>query len=283
VKRGRSPTPLIIVVGPGRLGGALARGLLAAGERVRGWSHRAQATRTWKRLGIRIASRTERAHAALWVLAVPDEAIPAAHASVLPHMGSDAACIHCAGALTWTVLKRGDSARACGSFHPLCAISGPEDSLAGHAAAVAASHRWLEAFLRRLARTLGLSPLRIPERDRAAYHAGAVLGAGAVVALLSLAAESWARLGVAPAARRAALLALARSALNGAKRRGFRDGLTGPWARGDVERIQAHLRALPPKARAAYRVLGVQGVALVSERLTALQRRALTQLLIENT
>jgi predicted short-subunit dehydrogenase-like oxidoreductase (DUF2520 family) len=270
----------VVMVGPGRLGGAMARGLLAARQSVSGWSPDARSAGRWRALGVPPASPAATAWASLWILSVPDDAIRAAHQAVLPHLGPKAVCVHCAGARTLAVLRLSDRGRPCGSFHPLCAISGPTDTLAGHAVAIAGTHSRVRAQLEQLARVLGLMPLRVPEQSRSRYHAGAVLGAGAVVALLSLVEELWVGLSMPPAAARRALLALTRSALGGAERRGWRNGLTGPWVRGDVERVRAHLEALPSHAWAAYQSLGLQGLALAKDSLSQAQQRAMKRLLL---
>jgi len=76
------------------------------------------------------------------------------------------------------------------------------------------------------------------------YHAGASLVSGAVVAVLELAEGCLVRAGVAPDAARAALGALAASAVENVLARGPAAALTGPAARGDVPLVARQLAAL---------------------------------------
>jgi len=69
-----------------------------------------------------------------------------------------------------------------------------------------------------------------------------------------------------PATR--ALLALMRSALRGAERR----GLTGPVVRGDAEIVRAQLAALPRSKSQLYRALSLFALDLAHDRLTPGQR-----------
>ncbi len=130
-----------------------------------------------------------------------------------------------------------------------------------------------------MARDVGLHALRVPEKHRAAYHAGAVLSAGGVVAALSAAVEAFRVAGISEEDALAALLPLTRSALRGVEARGLAAGYTGPIARGDSGVVAAHLAALPPEAAEVYRPLSRRGLQLVGHRLTPEARAALEKLL----
>jgi predicted short-subunit dehydrogenase-like oxidoreductase (DUF2520 family) len=102
---------------------------------------------------------------------------------------------------------------------------------------------------------LGLTPLRVPESGRAAYHAGAALAAGGLVALLDAAVASWEAAGIERRAAERALLPLMRSALGGVEVRGILRGMTGPVVRADTQVVETHLRALPDDVLPLYRLL----------------------------
>ena len=275
----REKTP-IVIVGVGRAGGALALGLERAGWKVSIFPRSAGSVRRAVALGLRVADQVSVETAAVCILAVPDVAVGEVAASLLADLGASTALVHCAGALPLEALGGdGLGGRARGSFHPLVAISSPEDALAGHAVALSATSKPLLAVLRKMAADLGLRPIEVPEDRRAAYHAGAVLCAGAVVALASAAVEALGEAGISEKDAVAALLPLMRSALHGIEQRGLRGGLTGPVVRGDVEVIRAHLAALPADVAPLYRALSLRSLALAGDRLPPDVRARIEELL----
>jgi predicted short-subunit dehydrogenase-like oxidoreductase (DUF2520 family) len=268
----------VVVVGAGRLGGALALALEAKRWPVRVLARSEEARRRVLALGLRPATPEEVAHARVCLLCVPDKAVPQVAEELKPQVERGAALVHTAGALPLTALgaPRG---RVLGSFHPLCAVSDARDSLAGHTVALSTRSRWLRTVLEQMAKDMGLRTLQVPESRRAAYHAGAVLSAGGVVAALSAAVEALRTAGISEADALAALLPLTRSALRGVEARGLAGGLTGPVVRGDAGVVAAHLAALPASVADVYRPLSRRGLALVEPRLTPEARRALRRLL----
>jgi len=247
--------PRLLVVGMGRLGGALATQLQAKGWAVRVRTSSVSGRRAAKSLRLREATEAETRLTPLCFLTVPDGAVASVAASVAPLLGPSAALVHCAGALTLDVLHAAAAGRPTGSFHPLVAVSSADTPLQGHAVAVATRSRLLAPELVRVARALGLSPLRIPESARAAYHAGAALAAGGLVALLEAAVATWETGGIERKAAERALLPLMRSALGGVEARGLLRGMTGPVVRGDADVVEAHLTALPDDVLPLYRQL----------------------------
>ena len=247
--------PRLLVVGLGRLGGALASQLQRAGFQVRVRTRSASGRRTAKGLGLREAGEADLRKARICLLTVPDGALGAVASALAPALAREAALVHCSGALPLDVLHGPAGGRATGSFHPLVAVSGSDTPLAGHAVAVATRSRWLAPELVRLARALDLHPLRVPERGRSAYHAGASLAAAGLVSLLDAAVETWVSAGVDRAPAEKALLGLMGSALAGVRARGLRRGLTGPVVRGDADVVQGHLAHLPAEVAPLYRML----------------------------
>jgi predicted short-subunit dehydrogenase-like oxidoreductase (DUF2520 family) len=256
-------TPRIVIVGLGRVGGAFALGLKRAGWRVTIAPRSKASFRRAKSLKLKVATPNDFAAADLCILAVPDAAI----STVAATMPAGPALVHCAGAFGLDVLP---SARK-GSFHPLVAVSDPRDPVAGHWVAIAASDAKLKTHLAKLAKALKMNAFEVPEAKRAQYHAGAVMSAGLVVALLDAAAEAT---GLPRADIEPALVALARSALRGAGKRGLKASLTGPIVRGDAAVVAKHLATLPPPLAALYRdlsrrALKMLGAAISKTRLLA--------------
>ena len=270
----------ILVIGAGRLGGALALSLSAHRWPVRVLSRTEEGRSRLLALGLKPAQPRDLTQASVALLCVPDKAVPEVARELAPRLGRGTALVHCAGALPLQALgtHRG---HPLGSFHPLCAVSDPRDSLAGHAVALSTRSRTLKAVLRRMAEDLELQVLEVPENRRAAYHAGAVLSAGSAVALMSVAVEALGLAGIGEQQALAALLPLLRSSVRGMEARGLSKGLTGPVARGDSDVVAAHLSALPPEAAAVYRLLSLRALRLAQSRLPPEALSKLTSLLME--
>jgi predicted short-subunit dehydrogenase-like oxidoreductase (DUF2520 family) len=98
----------------------------------------------------------------------------------------------------------------------------------------------------------------VDDADRATYHAAACVASNHVVALLGQAERLAAECGVPFEA----LARLARSSVDNAFALGPRAALTGPVARGDWSTIAAHLDALAPEERSAYRALAREALRL---------------------
>ena len=143
----------------------------------------------------------------------------------------------------------------------------------------------LVAMLAELAEAIGAQPVRVPAGAKAAYHAAAVMAAGAEIALLDAIVVAGPRgrarrAGVAgglPAARRA-------GAGRRPRRSASRAALTGPVVRGDVGTVRAHLEALArlaPDTLDLYRATAEREVAmaLAEGRLTAEQAATLRAVL----
>jgi predicted short-subunit dehydrogenase-like oxidoreductase (DUF2520 family) len=271
----------VAIVGFGRLGGALALGLKRAGWPLTVLPRSDASVRRAAEMNVQLAEHDALKAAQLCILAVPDAAVAAVARTLTADVGPDTALIHCAGALDLSAFGDEPSMlrRPRGSFHPLAAISDPSDTLEGHAVALTASTRALLTTLEELAADLALSPIEVPEARRAAYHAGAVLAAGGVVALISAATEALREAGIAEEDALKALLPLTRSALRGIEQRGLSRALTGPVARGDIAVVQSHLTSLPAELANIYRALALRGLELAKAQLPPETRNALDQLL----
>ncbi len=240
-----------------------------------------ESVRRAAKLTFRLADHEALQGADLCVFAVPDHALAQVAQSLLADLGPTTALVHCAGAFDLTAFGSPAivSGRPLGSFHPLCAISDPLDPLEGHSVALAANGRDLLALLTQMAVALGLKALEVPEARRAAYHAGAVMSAGLMVALASAATAALTEAGVEEGAALEALLGLMRSAIRGVEQRGLVRGSTGPVPRGDLAVVEAHLAALPAELREIYRSLSLRSLLLAKGQLPAETRHALERLL----
>jgi predicted short-subunit dehydrogenase-like oxidoreductase (DUF2520 family) len=220
-----SPTsPLRVgVVGPGRVGTALARALRDAGVDVDGPRGRGE--------------RPERCDAI--VLCVPDAEIATAAESVTaaaPLVG------HTSGATPLSALAHA-GVPAFG-LHPLQSFAHPSVGFAGAGAAVAGSTPDALAFASELAERLGMKPFEIDDDGRAAYHAAASVAANFLVTLEAAAETIAAGAGLEREEARALLAPLVRQTVENVAELGPEAALTGPIARGDDATVEAQRAAI---------------------------------------
>ena|ERR1041385_906930 len=197
----------IVVIGPGRLGSAIARALAARGEHVVG------------PLGRRDPRPTFDDHDVV-LLCVPDDAVATVAADVQPgpFVG------HTAGALSLDALGN----HRAFSIHPLLAVVDGFAGFDGAACAIAGRDSEALAVARDIATRLGMEPIAVDDRLRPLYHAAASMASNYLVTIED-AAE---RIGSAAGVERRHLARLARSALENWERSGAAS-LTGPISRGD--------------------------------------------------
>ncbi len=212
----------IAVIGDGRLGRVLRAALTRAGRSVTGPLGRGATAEG----------------ASLVLLAVPDAEIAAAARTVAPGplVG------HCSGATGLDVLAPHERF----GLHPLMTVpdGAPADVLDGAACAVAGSTPRAEDAARALAAALGLRPIAVADRDRAAYHAAASIASNFLVTLEGAAERLAATAGV----DRAALAPLVRAAVEHWAARGAAGALTGPIARGDEATVLRQRAAVAERA-----------------------------------
>ncbi|MEZ5965667.1 MAG: DUF2520 domain-containing protein [Planctomycetota bacterium] len=250
------------VIGPGKVGQALARRWREAGYHLLGFLGRttAAAERAAAFAGGEALTEPSRLRAATFVLvAVPDARIAEA-AAAAAEAGAVRPCslwLHASGATSLDVLAPLAAAGSrVGSLHPLCPFASADDgyvALPGRAAALSGDARSLR-LLRVLAAAAGMHPVELGEADRGLYHAACALAANGATVLHALATRWFAS--AAPGASRSAAdltESLVAGALQAAMRLGAEEALTGPAARGDVVTLRRHLQAI-----AAHGVAGAE-------------------------
>ena len=208
------------IVGPGRLGHALAGALREAGIEVE------------DPLG-----RGARPEAGVVLLTVSDGEIGAAAAAMPPR----ALIGHCSGATTLEPL----AGHHAFSLHPLMTIpAGRAARFAGAGCAIAGESERALAVARGLADALGMRPVHVADEDRAAYHAAASIAANFLVTLEGAAERLAATAGV----DRARLAPLVRAAVEDWASLGAERALTGPIVRGDEETVARQRAAVEERA-----------------------------------
>ncbi|HEX6254836.1 MAG TPA: DUF2520 domain-containing protein [Euzebyales bacterium] len=266
---GRVSGATVGVIGPGRVGTALALALVDAGHRVV-----AVAGRTGR---APLSAGLERFAAAVpTARVVPATEVPATADIVLVTVGDDALVdvlrglaaadvvrpggrwLHTSGRHGLRVLRpvalAGAHVAAC---HPAQTFPTPEAgraALPGTAWAVTAAEAD-RGWAHDLVATVGGVPVDVRDVDRVRYHAALAVGSNGTSAVVALARDLLLSVGVTDPERFLTPLVRA-SALNAAAHGAA--ALTGPVRRGDGGTVDAHLadlRATMPEAVPAYRAL----------------------------
>jgi predicted short-subunit dehydrogenase-like oxidoreductase (DUF2520 family) len=215
----------LAIVGQGRLGGALAAALAAAGCDVTGPLGRGFDGHGPGRRGTDAV-----------LLCVPDGEIQAAASLVAPGplVG------HCSGATTLAPLAPHEAF----SLHPLMTVTAGGARFAGAGAAIAGSTARATALAAALAAALGMRAVEIADDDRAAYHAAASIASNLLVTLEAAAERIAASAGVS----RELLLPLVRATVENWAALGPERALTGPVARGDEATVTRQRDAVADRA-----------------------------------
>ncbi len=210
----------LAIVGRGRLGNALVAALRDGAEPPLGPFGRGY----------------DGAGADVVLLCVPDGEIATAAAAIAPGplVG------HCSGA---TGLE-GLEPHARFSMHPLMTVTAAGASFADAGAAVAGSSSRAVDTAARLARALGMRPVRVADHDRIAYHAAASIASNFLVTLEAAAERIAGTAGV----DRQLLVPLVRAAVENWASLGPRRALTGPVSRGDMVTVAAQRDAIAERA-----------------------------------
>jgi predicted short-subunit dehydrogenase-like oxidoreductase (DUF2520 family) len=243
----------LAIIGAGRVGRALGRRLRELGWKIGAVITRGEAS---ARRAVRVIG-AGKSHAQMTrqivlsrviLIAVPDDEI-AGVAQELARIGAEElrgkVVLHTSGALDERVL---DHVKACGaavgSIHPLQSFSGVAvPLLEGRAFAVEGDSQAVRVA-RQIARSLGGSPVRIPNGKKVLYHAAATMAASNVLAVEEAATQLLMSVGLKRGQATRALLTLTRQVLENMEQLGPRTAWTGPLSRGDFRVVEAHLEAL---------------------------------------
>jgi predicted short-subunit dehydrogenase-like oxidoreductase (DUF2520 family) len=268
----------IAIVGPGRLGNALAHALTRAGYRItevvsrgRGPSLRkAQAlARDLRARAVTLADARLDADV-IWFCVSDREIVVAAQDLGGKARWQGKAAFHSSGALTSGALdplrRRG---AAVAAVHPVMTfVSGSIPSLQGVPFGVEGDAKAL-VRARRVVRDLGGETFAVGKDRKAAYHAWATLVCPLLVSMLQTSEQVARAAGLRAASARKYMLPIVRQTLGNYARLGPARAFSGPLIRGDAGVVRQHLKALGkiPEAREVY---------------VALARSALRYLPVEN-
>jgi predicted short-subunit dehydrogenase-like oxidoreductase (DUF2520 family) len=194
----------------------------------------------------------------LLIIATPDDVVAEVAATVRPV--ATTTVLHLSGSLGLDVLE-GHPRR--GSLHPLVPLPTPAIGagrlLSGITFAVAG-----DPTARAMAEALGGNVVEVHDRDRAAYHAAAVIAANHLVALMGQVERVAASAGLPLDA----FAGLMRAAAEDAIALGPRAALTGPAARGDWETVERHRTAIAGMPAHRTELAGYDAMVALARRLS---------------
>lgn len=257
-------TKSMALIGPGRVGRAMARLLPNAGYEIAAFGGRDPARLADAVRSINppppLCSMTEAAERAdLVLLTVRDDAIAEVAAQCTFRPG--AIVLHMSGALPSGILHTARERHNCtvASMHPLQTFATAEQA----EQTLPGSHCFIEGdepaaqTAERLAEALGMIPHRIAPEHKTAYHAAAVLSCSGLTALLHAAEQTAGTAGITREDFWNAFAPLIQTTLRNIRQLGASNALTGPARRGDTRTIQNHLDALnhQPDIQKLYRIL----------------------------
>lgn len=255
----------VAVIGPGRAGTLLALACSRAGHRVvavGGGGAEARGRLASLLAGVRVEAHPADAarRAELVLLCVPDDVLEEVVTGLALEeaVGDGQRVVHVSGSQGLAPLRRARLAGArVAACHPAMTIpagSRDPDLLVGTAWAVTAEPDDL-GWARELVTDLGGDPHAVPDAARVLYHAGLVVGANAVGAVVSIARRLL--LAARVESPEAFLAPLVEASIANVLGHGAQ-ALTGPVVRGDAGTISAHLDELGrdvPELAEAYRAL----------------------------
>jgi predicted short-subunit dehydrogenase-like oxidoreductase (DUF2520 family) len=262
----------VAIVGAGRVGGAIAIALAKAGYTITAaWSRsRAGRQRAHNLLGVPVLEPIEVAAAGEVIfVSVPDDAIADVAKQIAPGLRKGALVVHTSGGASLEALVAARQAGArTGSIHPLQTVPDAErgaEALIGAAVAITSEQSDRPALMR-LARAWGGRPFSIEDDAKRIYHAAAVFASNYIVSSVWAATVLFESIGIRNAPD--LLGPLVRASVENVLTRGGAKAITGPVARGDVELVRRHVKALrdaDPTGRAiadGYRALAKMTAAL---------------------
>jgi predicted short-subunit dehydrogenase-like oxidoreductase (DUF2520 family) len=254
--------PRIAIVGPGRLGSALALDLTRAGycisEIISGST--VASRRNARALAKKVHAQVRISGALLdgdlvW-FCVPDREIARAARQLVDAVDwKGKTALHSSGALASDELRllrlRG---AAVASVHPLMTfVRGSVPSLHGVPFALEGDRAALRVA-RRIVQDLGAVAFSISRKKKLAYHAWGAFASPLLIGLLATGEKVAHAAGLSTAAARRKMLPILRQTLANYAKLGPAGAFSGPIVRGDAAVVQRHLRELKniPGAREVY-------------------------------
>ncbi len=213
--------------------------------------------------------------AELWMIATPDDVIHSS-AEQLAKLSNinwqKTVAFHSSGLKTsaeLAPLKKLGSLVA--SAHPAHSFASPERSLSSFTSTVCTLEGDALAIknLDTLFRAIGGQTTTIKAEAKPLYHAATVMASNYLIALLSASETLLEKAGIDETLASAILSPLMQQSLKNGLTEGAVNALTGPIVRGDINTLQAHLKAIEqsaPDLRATYTSMGAQALKLAQQQ-----------------
>jgi len=229
-------------IGAGTVGTALSVRLSSKGYQVIAVSSRSQTSAR------KLAQAVSDCHAfnnnqdvadtaELIFITTPDDAIASVASEIQWHRGQSV--VHCSGALSTDILESAKKLGAqVGAFHPLqtfASVKQAIENIPGSTFAVEAEEPLLST-LKDMATALDGRWIELKANDKVAYHAAAVIACNYLVTLVKLATDLWQSFNIPQPQATQVLLPLLRGTIHNIDTVGIPQCLTGPIARGDIEK-----------------------------------------------
>ncbi len=270
------------LIGPGRVGSAIARALVNKGYRPVAIVGRTLASSReachYIDCAPHLATTTLRSgnKVDLILLAVPDDSIAAVAHQLQQDCRLDqgTVLVHFSGVHPASIMRHPDGRTSLFSLHPLLPFANRQQAFERLALAPYVGEGDIAALpaIEALCRAVGGQFASIPTLNKPLYHAAACISSNYLVTLIAAASALLAQCGLGRDHAESLLLPLLRATLDNVAACGSQQGLTGPIVRGDTGSVRAHLQALqqqPPDLLALYCQLGLNTVqqAQLSGRL----------------
>ena len=270
----------VVVLGAGKVGTAVAILLHEAGLRIVALTTQSPATAEQVASRVGALAGTDNAAAAaegdIVLVTVGDDSVGRVVAQVATAGGfrRGQLVVHMSGALPLSVLApAAESGALIGCVHPLQSFATTEDAshmICGSTFGITPGSGALQA-LEALVDLLGGHPVLVGDRDKAVYHAAAVMASNYLVAVEDMAVHLLMSAGFDEESALRALQPLVSGTVENVGKLGTTNALTGPIVRGDVETVRAHLdalRGLPDGELQLYRALGRHTLEIACRRAT---------------
>ncbi|MFT3745478.1 MAG: DUF2520 domain-containing protein [Pyrinomonadaceae bacterium] len=243
----------VTIIGPGRVGGAIAISLPSEKYRVeqlisRGHADLSFITKHFSAAPLTVQlEEVDQFTSDVVFITTQDGGIAAAAKEIAPRISGTPVVFHTSGSYPSSIL---DELKAIGcrtgSLHPLVSISAPELGPSRFPGAYFCVEGMPEAVAigEEIARDLGGRPFAIETAFKTLYHAAAVTACGHLVALFDSAVEMMTKCGLSPDRAKDILMPLVTSTVKNLNEQSTPAALTGTFARADIETFTRHLTAL---------------------------------------
>jgi len=270
----------IAIIGAGKLGTNLGYALSQKGHRITALSDKslrsAQESKQAIGQGIYTDDNVSAARQSHWViLTVPDDTIEAVAEELANSdiQWQDKFVLHCSGLLTTESLKSLEEKGALvASLHPIQSFSQKKPNLTAFADIFFGLEGKGEALDRaiEITRQLGSKYFILEGQNKPLYHTACSMASNFLVTLLATATELLKQAGLSKTTASLVLLPLVQGTLQNVKKFDAGQALTGPVARGDIESIKKHLKALEklPELHHLYIKIAYQSLQMAKRETT---------------